>query len=148
MYTYNFIRTWINKTNCKSSFTIHIFQSWNITKILRLAQHKINKNFWYMEFENHRKSLIQHFEAKINQKCQKLSILASFWKPGACAQTVLPDRSVLKGQKLVENAKIQIIKCYILSNFETMCRMDFRFFFFVAKGKRRKIFTKSCSTKI
>ena len=30
-------------------------------------------------------------------------------------QTVLPDRSVLIGQKLVENAKIQNIKCDILS---------------------------------
>ena len=26
-----------------------------------------------------------------------------FWKPEACGQTVLPDRSVLIGQKLVEN---------------------------------------------
>ena len=33
--------------------------------------------------------------------------LASFWKPEACGQTVLPDRSVLIGQKLVENAKMQ-----------------------------------------
>ena len=31
--------------------------------------------------------------------------LASFWKIEACGQTVLPDRSVLIGQKLVENAK-------------------------------------------
>ena len=36
------------------------------------------------------------------------SILASFWKPEACGQTVLPDRSLLIGQKLVENAKIQM----------------------------------------
>ena len=49
------------------------------------------------------------------------SILASFWKPEACGQTVLPDRSILKGQKLVENAKIQKFKCDILSNFQTMC---------------------------
>ena len=48
-------------------------------------------------FENHRKSLIQHW-----------CILVSFWKPEACGQTVLPDRSVLIGQKLVENAKIQM----------------------------------------
>ena len=39
---------------------------------------------------------------------------------GACGQTVLPDRSVLIGQKLVENAKIQEFKCDILSNFQTM----------------------------
>ena len=31
-----------------------------------------------------------------------------FWKPEACGQTVLPDRSVLIGQKLAENAKIQM----------------------------------------
>ena len=47
----------------------------------------------------------------------KKSILASFWKLEACGQTVLPDRSVLVGQKLVESAKIQNFKCYILSNF-------------------------------
>ena len=29
-----------------------------------------------------------------------------FLKPEACGQTVLPDRSVLLGQKLVENAKL------------------------------------------
>ena len=33
--------------------------------------------------------------------------LASFWKTEACGQTVLPDKSVLIGQKLVENAKIK-----------------------------------------
>ena len=38
----------------------------------------------------------------------KWSILASFWKPEACGQTELTDRSVLIGQKLVENAKIQM----------------------------------------
>ena len=35
-------------------------------------------------------------------------ILAIFWKIEACGQTELPDRSVLIGQKLVENAKIQM----------------------------------------
>ena len=47
--------------------------------------------------------------------------MASFWKPEACGQTVLPDRSVLIGQKLVENAKIHKCKCDILSNFPTLC---------------------------
>ena len=37
--------------------------------------------------------------------------LASFWKTEACGQTVLPDMSVLIGQKLVENAKTQKFKC-------------------------------------
>ena len=35
------------------------------------------------------------------------SILTIFWKPEA--QTVLPDMSVLIGQKLVEKAKIQMV---------------------------------------
>ena len=43
--------------------------------------------------------------------------LASFWgKTEACGQTVLPDKSVLIGQKLVENPKIQKFKCDIMSN--------------------------------
>ena len=41
---------------------------------------------------------------------------ASFWKPKACGQTELPDRSVLIGQKLVENAKIQKFKGQKSSN--------------------------------
>ena len=44
-------------------------------------------------------------------------ILASFWKPEACGQTVLPDMSVLIGQKMVKNAEIQFD---MLSNFQTM----------------------------
>ena len=72
-------------------------------------------------FENHRKSLIQHCErselrlhfewTKVNQKW---SILVIFWKPEACGQTVLPNRSILVGQKLVENAKYEKMKCNIL----------------------------------
>ena len=45
---------------------------------------------------------------KLIKNAKKWSILASFWKPEAYGQTVLPDRSVLIGQKLVENAKIQM----------------------------------------
>ena len=43
--------------------------------------------------------------------------LASFLKSEACGQTVLPDRSILIGQKLVENAKIEKLKCDILGDF-------------------------------
>ena len=39
---------------------------------------------------------------------------------GEFLKTVLPDRSVLIGQKLVENAKIQKLKCDILGDFQTM----------------------------
>ena len=48
------------------------------------------------------------------------SILASFWKPEACGQTVLPDRSILIGQNLVENATIEKFKCDILGDFQTL----------------------------
>ena len=59
------------------------------------------------------------------QKLIKIDKNGPFWrvffrKPEACGQTVLPDRSVLIGQKLVENAKIQKLKCDILSSFQTM----------------------------
>ena len=37
-----------------------------------------------------------------------MSILASFCKSEACGQRVLLDRSILVGQKLVKNAKIQM----------------------------------------
>ena len=49
------------------------------------------------------------------KKCQKWSNLASL------RQTELPDRSVLIGQKLVENAKIEKFKCDIFCNFQTLC---------------------------
>ena len=34
--------------------------------------------------------------------------LASFCKTEVCGRTVLPERSLLKGKKLIENAKIQM----------------------------------------
>ena len=53
-----------------------------------------------------RSELCLHFEwTKVNQKCQKWSILTSFWKPEVYGQTVLPDRSLIIEQKLVEKCK-------------------------------------------
>ena len=43
---------------------------------------------------------------KLIKNAQKWSILASFWKPKARGQTVLPDKSFLIRQKMEENAKI------------------------------------------
>ena len=37
----------------------------------------------------------------------KMVNLTSFRKTEACGQTVLPDRSILKGQKFVEMPKLQ-----------------------------------------
>ena len=68
-------------------------------------------------FENHKKSLIFNIASEASYvyilsgqkwiKNDKNGPLASFWKPEACDQAVLPDRSVLIGQKLVDNDKIQ-----------------------------------------
>ena len=46
-----------------------------------------------------------------------------FWKLEACSQTVLPDRSVLIGQKSVKIAKIQKFKCDIWVTFK-QCEFD------------------------
>ena len=40
---------------------------------------------------------------------------AIFLKPEVYGQTVLPDRSILIGQKLVENAKIEKSRCDIFT---------------------------------
>ena len=82
-------------------------------------------------FENHTKKVSFNIASeasyvyilsgqKFTKKCQKWSNLTSFWKPKACGQTVLPDRSALIGQKLVENAKIRKFICDILGDFQTM----------------------------
>ena len=81
-------------------------------------------------FENPEKSLIQHCErselrlyfewTKVILKCQKRSILAIFWKPEACGKTVLPDRSILIGEKLLEKAKIEKLKCDIFADFQAL----------------------------
>ena len=70
--------------------------------------------------------------------------LASFWKTETCGQTVLPERSVLIGQKLVETAKIKIIKCDILSNFQTMWCCQFLHWI----AKRSFLFSNEFSTII
>ena len=79
-------------------------------------------------FENQRKSLIQdyertelslHYGQKLMKNAKKWSIMASFWKSKACGQTMLLDRSVLLGHKLVENTQIEKLKWDILSNFQT-----------------------------
>ena len=44
-------------------------------------------------------------EQKLINNAKNGSFWRVFWKPEDCGQTVLPDRSVLIGQKLVENAK-------------------------------------------
>ena len=54
----------------------------------------------------------------------KMLNLASFPKHEACGQTVLPDRSILVGQTLVENAKITKLQWDISCNFQTTFRSN------------------------
>ena len=105
---------------------IHFWASWQVSFFFLVLFQSFfaslaSSAYFSTVFENHRKSLIQHSEhslhfewTKINQKCQKRSILASFWKSETCGQTVLPDMSVLIGQKLVENAKIQMRHFWVI----------------------------------
>ena len=46
---------------------------------------------------------------------------------------MFPDRSLLKGQKLVENAKIEKFKCDILEYFQTMLIYKKWYFFVIFK---------------
>ena len=61
-----------------------------------------------------------YVDKKFIKKCQKWSIMASFCKAEAYGQIVLPERLLLKRQKLVDNAKIEKGKCDILVDFKTM----------------------------
>ena len=55
-------------------------------------------------------------EQKFIENTQKGQFGEFLGKTEDCGQTVLPDKSVLIGQKLVENPKIQKFKCDIMSN--------------------------------
>ena len=44
---------------------------------------------------------------KVTKNAKNGPFLATFWNPKACGQTVLPDRSILIGQKMMEYAKIE-----------------------------------------
>ena len=64
----------------------------------------------------------------------KMVNFGDFWKPDGWGKTVLPDRSILKGQKLLENGKIHKFKCDILGNFKTLCVSHFKILNFRAKN--------------
>ena len=57
---------------------------------------------------------------KSSLKMPKMVNFGESLKTSTLGQLVLPDRSLLNVQKLVENAKILKFKCDILSDFETM----------------------------
>ena len=72
-------------------------------------------NEWLKVFKNTEKSLVlqeqselHKFTSRVDKSCLKMPKMVDFGeflKPEACSWTVLPDRSLLLGQKLVENAK-------------------------------------------
>ena len=65
--------------------------------------------------------------------------MARSLKPEFSCQTVLPDRSILKGQKLVENDKIEKLKCDILGDFQTLCKCVLWIQSFIKIGQRSLI---------
>ena len=89
------------------------------------AEKKNKKNYNRSTvFENHRKvsfniaseaSYVFILSGQKFIKNAKKKFGEFFENPEACSQTVLPDRSLLIGQKLVENAK-----CDILGDFQTL----------------------------
>ena len=65
-----------------------------------------------------RSELRLHFEwPKVDWKWSILALKNLM----AYVQTVLPDRSILIGQKWLEKAKIEKFKCDILGDFQTLC---------------------------
>ena len=69
--------------------------------------HDISDQKLEYQFYSEWSELSLHFElTKVNQKSQKMVYFGEFLKTWVCSHTVLPDRSVLIGQKLVENVKI------------------------------------------
>ena len=70
------------------------------------------------------KSLILHHCERSELKVQKFIKNAKNGRFGELFEnvkiTVLPDRSILIEQKLVESAKIEILKCDIFGDFQTM----------------------------
>ena len=75
-----------------------------------------NHNIWKLQKKSHstlkaKRAMFTFWVDKSSLKMTKKVSLAIFWKPEFCSQTVLPDRSILSGQKLVKNDKIQKLKC-------------------------------------
>ena len=49
----------------------------------------------------------------------------NFCEPQVCGQTVLPERLLIKRQKLVKNAKVKKFNCDIFGNFQKICSVLF-----------------------
>ena len=103
-------------------------------------------------FENHGKCIIQHCErsdlrlhfecTKAKLSSQKLSNLASLWKLGSCGQTVIPDTSILKGQKLVKK-----VKWVILGYFQKICIVGQVYIYLKSPDESFRVARKRYKTK-
>ena len=102
------------RSTCQKIAYLQIFQLLITTRCLKITE-KVSFNI---------ASEASYVYIFSGQKSIKNTKNGPFWrvfrKPEACGQTVLPDRSVLIGQKLVENAKIKKFKCDILGDFQTL----------------------------
>ena len=99
-------------------------ETWN-TKVHLVPNSLHSHSVWKSQKKSHstlraKRATFTFLVDKSSFKMPKMVNLASFWKTEAFGQTVLPDRSVLIGQKLVENAKIEKFKWDILDDFQTM----------------------------
>ena len=102
---------------------VHIITKWKISQKARKCQSKpsfswLFNNLVSAPIEAKIVSVLvlqrnrDHGVWKLQKKLQFIHIASEasyvYWKPKVCGETVVPDMSVLIGQKLVENAKIQM----------------------------------------
>ena len=86
----------------------------DVTKAMSTLKNQINQNL-------SKTAPLSTRCLKITEKVSfNIASEASFWKPEACGQTVLQDRSILIGQNLAESTKIEKFKWDILSDFQTL----------------------------
>ena len=103
-----------------TNFWHHKLGLWPCTKVMK-ELHSV----WKSPKKSHstlraKRATFTFWVDKSSLKMPKMANLASFWKSKACGHTVLPDRSILISQILVENAKVEKLKCDILDDFRTL----------------------------
>ena len=108
-----------NQCNCRwcQSWILSLFpdHSWFVTIHSR----------WFTVFENHRKDLIQHCKASyvyiLRRQMLKMVNFGEFFNPEACSHTVLPDRSILIGQKFISQMP-KMVSLYIFESLKLVVK--------------------------
>ena len=93
--------------------------------VWKLTEMSQNHGVWKSQKKSHstmraKRATFTFWVDKSLLKMPKMVHFGEFLKTWSFRSNVLPDMSVLIGQKLVKNAKIQKFKCVILSNLQTM----------------------------